>query len=100
MTVSDQTDQKEVFKEIVHGLTECLTCILSCISQKQADDYDMAHPESDNPGESSDAPYHDQHMAGNVAESLLDIFVSKVDSKMNLLLWKMKIKKTRGKALE
>lgn len=72
MYVSDG-EQLEVFKEIIHGLTECLLCIKHGVTQQQVDEYDLAHPETDNPGEYADASYHLEHKAAEVAEKLLDL---------------------------
>ena len=72
MYVSEGT-QIEVQREIIHGLTECFLCIKHGITQKEVDDYDMSHLESDNPGENEDAPYHKEHIAANIAEHILDL---------------------------
>lgn len=68
-----EDEQIEMFKSIIHGLTECLLCIKHGVTQQQVDDYDLAHSETDNPGENIDAPYHKEHIAGNIAEALLDL---------------------------
>lgn len=68
-----EADQQEVFKTIIHGLTECFLCLKHGITQKEVDTYDLAHPETDNPGENSDAPYHMEHKVANVAEHLMEL---------------------------
>lgn len=68
-----EAPQLELQKEIIHGLMECFLCIKHGITQKEVDDYDLSHTETDNPGENEDSPYHKEHIAANIAEHILDM---------------------------
>ena len=54
-----------------HEIVEAVLCIITGVSQKEVDDYDMLHSEYDEPGNHKDAPYHKQHMSATIMEKLI-----------------------------
>jgi len=57
----------------IHELVEAVLCYAYSITQQQVDEFDMNHPELDEPGDSKDAPYHEQHKFASLIEKLLAI---------------------------
>lgn len=55
----------------MHELTEVMLCIRHGISGKQVDEWDMGHPELDEPGNDPRAPYYREHLAAEVLERSL-----------------------------
>jgi hypothetical protein len=45
----------------VHETIEALLCIINGVSEESVDEFDMSHPDLDEPGESPDAPYNIEH---------------------------------------
>lgn len=59
--VSDMGDWKKEFLVGIHEVIETMLCKEAGVTEKQVDDFDLSHPELHEPGDSIDAPYHEQH---------------------------------------
>jgi hypothetical protein len=55
----------------VHELVEALLCHRNRITQQEVDAWDLAHPDSDNPGSLPGCPYGRQHEVATAIERLL-----------------------------
>ena len=55
----------------VHELVEVLLCIHRKIEVSDIDDFDISHPELEDPGMDSSAPYHKEHLFATAIEMLL-----------------------------
>ena len=56
---------------LVHELIELLLCRHRGISWASIDDFDMSHPELDDPGSCKRAPYHKEHVFATKVEKML-----------------------------
>ena len=56
---------------IAHELAEVFWCLRNGITQEQVDDWDIRHPDEDDPGSNPMAPYHLGHMLGDLVERTL-----------------------------
>jgi hypothetical protein len=66
--VSDTGDDNYNFLVARHEMDEAWLCQAEGISQQQVDEFDLAHPDDDQPGENPDAPYYNQHLFATAAE--------------------------------
>ena len=55
----------------IHELVEAFLCKQNFITPKMVDDFDLAHPELDDPGGDTRAPYHIQHLYATSVEVIL-----------------------------
>jgi hypothetical protein len=55
----------------IHEFVEAILCRNSFISTEDVDNWDMDHPELDEPGADVGAPYHDQHMTAEFVERVV-----------------------------
>lgn len=61
----------------VHEVVEALACCYAGITPKQVDAFDLAFEDSElfEPGDSTDAPYHKQHVLAEIVERTLAFFL-------------------------
>lgn len=72
--VSKMPDERHQQLVAVHELVECLACNVDGVTQEVVDAFDMGPgADLDEPGESSDAPYHEQHMMATNIEQMLAV---------------------------
>src|SRR5208337_252360 len=73
ITVSDLGNPKMNALVAIHELIEALLCKFNDpeITTEIVDSFDMSHENLDEPGESSEAPYHLQHTRATIIEKLL-----------------------------
>lgn len=71
--VADTGNMDYNFLVLMHALVEQYLCHKHKITDKEVTDFDMNHPELDDPGNSEDAPYHKEHMVANDIESMLSV---------------------------
>lgn len=69
--VSEAGDWKNCMLVAIHELVEASLCMSDRVNFKSIDDFDIAHPELEDPGLDSRAPYHQQHMIATGIEILL-----------------------------
>lgn len=80
-TIGDywETDNEMIFKitklsglrsiyVLLHEIWECYLTLRNGITEKRISDFDMSHPELDDPGLSLEAPYHKEHMSSDILE--------------------------------
>ena len=84
--VSDMGDWRKEILVGLHEMIETLLCKKDGVTEEQVDEFDLAHPELHEPGESCLAPYHVQHMAAIDIEirmaRLLDVDLNKYEEQM------------------
>lgn len=61
------------FLVLMHALVEQYLCHKHGIKDAEVTKFDMDHPEMDNPGEDSKAPYNLEHQTANDVESMLSV---------------------------
>ena len=71
--ISDTGNKDYNFLTLIHELVELHLCKRSGISFKEIDDFDMKHPELDDPGSDWRAPYKSQHASALRVELALAI---------------------------
>lgn len=73
ITVSDLKDDKMNCLIVIHELIEAFLCKFHDpeITTEAVDEFDMSHPELEEPGESSKAPYYKQHLIASTFEITL-----------------------------
>jgi hypothetical protein len=59
--ISDLKNTDYEFLVLIHELIEAHLCASRGISESEITLFDLAHPEVDEPGDLSDAPYHAEH---------------------------------------
>jgi hypothetical protein len=66
----DIISQKQMSCLVIHELIEAILCRFSYpeVTTQMVDEFDMSHPESDDPGNLPDAPYHKQHRKAEMHE--------------------------------
>lgn len=69
--VSDMGDWRKEACVAVHELIEVLICKQVGVTQADVDRFDMGHPELDEPGNDSRAPYYEQHQVASGIEQIL-----------------------------
>lgn len=69
--VSDLGDARAETLIAIHELIEHTLTEAAGITNQQIDDFDMGHPELDDPGGSEFAPYHHQHTLATSVEMLM-----------------------------
>lgn len=69
--VSDLGDWKKEMLVAIHELTETLLCMSDGVSEEEVDKFDIGHPELHEPGDSVDAPYHEQHKIALEVETIV-----------------------------
>ncbi len=69
--VSELGDWKKEALVAVHELVEALLCMSRGIPVLEVDDFDMNHPELEEPGLDEKAPYHWEHMAADIVERFM-----------------------------
>lgn len=73
--VSDLGDWRYNYLLALHELVESALCKDRKIPQKLVDQYDIARPDDDEPGDNSDAPYHKEHMIASAIERTMCQFM-------------------------
>lgn len=69
--VSSLPDERYEFLVALHELIEQKLCEHDGVSEETVSAYDIAHPESDDPGSEPDAPYRAQHEFATAIEMLV-----------------------------
>ena len=69
--ITDQPDWKVYACLAVHEIVEALLCRAQGVTCEQVDEWDMGHPEMEEPGDDPRAPYMHQHRIAMVIERLL-----------------------------
>jgi hypothetical protein len=69
--VSASGDWRSDVLVAVHKIVEAVLCQNDGVTSAQVDEFDMRHPESDEPGDDPAAPYVHQHCAAMAVERLL-----------------------------
>jgi hypothetical protein len=59
--VADTGDKKTNFLVALHEIVEQFMCQEAGITTQEVDEWDMSHPELDEPGDDVRCPYHKQH---------------------------------------
>jgi hypothetical protein len=67
---SSLSDDRHTFLLGLHELVEAVLCLKCGITQDQVDEWDETHKDLPEPGDSSAAPYHRQHVIASVVEQL------------------------------
>ena len=55
----------------IHELVELFLCVRQGVTQRAADEFHAAHPDSDEYGDELDCPYYEQHQVADAVEKLL-----------------------------
>jgi len=71
VTVSDLGDHRFNLLLAAHELTEALLCRRDGVTEAEVDAWDLAHLESEEPGEEAGAPYFTQHAEACAVERWL-----------------------------
>lgn len=71
ITVSAVSDWRSQALVAVHELVEALLCLAHGVPQELVDEFDMSHPELDEPGADPRAPYRLQHQSADGIERVL-----------------------------
>ena len=71
MRISNLGDEDLEFLVLIHELVESYLCKVRGIEFDEIDAFDKGHPELDEPGESSEAPYHKEHLFAESIEKQL-----------------------------
>ena len=91
--VSDMDNWKYEMLLAVHELIEYIACTNEGISEEVVTDFDLSFI-GDEPGDSKDAPYHDQHKFATKIEKLLakrlDVDWKLYDKAVQSLEWRKK----------
>ena len=66
--VSDLGDWRANMAVALHEQYEAMLCIQKGITQQEVEDWDLAHPDSEDPGMDPDAPYHYEHWSATEVE--------------------------------
>ncbi|KAB0668934.1 hypothetical protein F6V30_13940 [Oryzomonas sagensis] len=69
--VSEFADPDVAIRIAIHEVLEAWRCKKRGLDFKEIDNFDMAHPASDDPGLLKCAPYHLEHMQSDQVERLL-----------------------------
>ena len=69
--VSETGDWRVNFLLSIHELVEAGLCANAGITQDMVDEFDMSHPDLDEPGAHESAPYCRQHGIAHIVERLL-----------------------------
>lgn len=69
--ISKVGDWRSEMAVAVHEIIEALICNDRGISEESVSSFDISNPELEDPGLSSDAPYHAEHMFATSVEMLL-----------------------------
>jgi len=69
--VSDLNDERYHTLIAAHEIVEALLCAAHGISEESVTDFDVDHPELDEPGDDPRAPYHTEHMIASLVERSL-----------------------------
>lgn len=69
--VSDTGSRASNFLVAIHELVEAFLCESTGVSEGSVDEFDMSHPELEEPGESPLAPYHSQHVTAEIVERIV-----------------------------
>ena len=57
----------------IHEFVEATLCLERGISEEDVDRFDTSHPDSEEPGNLSDAPYYEEHFAATNIERILSM---------------------------
>jgi hypothetical protein len=71
VSVSDTGSLESNFLVAIHELVEAFLCHTANISEASVDEFDMSHPELEEPGESPSAPYNRQHAVAEIVERMV-----------------------------
>lgn len=69
--ISEVGDWRSEMLVAVHELIEVLLVLHKGIAVSDIDDFDISHPELEDPGLDSRAPYHKEHMFATAVEMLM-----------------------------
>lgn len=69
--VCELGDWRYEFLVALHELVEMALCRHHGVSQKEVDDWDLAHPDADEPGELPDCPYFEMHAFATLIERMM-----------------------------
>ena len=71
INVSDLGNDKYNMLVMIHEIVEALLCYYFGVTEKQVDDWDMSHLDSEEPGDEPGCPYAWQHSIATGVERLL-----------------------------
>jgi hypothetical protein len=66
--ISEMGDERYEFLVALHEMVEQELCRLRGVTESSIDDFDMSHPDLDEPGLDPAAPYHIEHMTATEIE--------------------------------
>lgn len=69
--ISDMGNVQSEFLIAVHEAIEAMICLDRGIFEEEVSEFDIAHPELEDPGDDSRAPYHKEHNVAVAIEMLL-----------------------------
>jgi hypothetical protein len=69
--VDEMEDWKKEFLVALHEQIEMALCKARGISEESVSEFDLAHPDSPEPGEEMDAPYRKEHLFAEAIERLV-----------------------------
>lgn len=69
--VSKGGDWRSEFLVGLHEAVEAMLCKEDGITGREVTEFDLAHPDSKQPGEERDAPYHAQHFVADICERIV-----------------------------
>jgi hypothetical protein len=75
VNVSKMSDWRHEALVLIHELVEMFTTTHNGISWNAITQFDVSHPELDDPGACPQAPYHKEHMAAEVIEKQLALLL-------------------------
>lgn len=92
VTISKLKDWRYEALVLIHELVEVFLCKHHKISWQTIDKWDLAHPDSDDPGAIRDCPYRKEHMAATRIERLLALLLGvswkEYEQALGKLKWK------------
>jgi hypothetical protein len=72
VTVAEhEKNDRSAFLVALHEMVEAFLCKEAGIEEEAVSDFDIAHPELAEPGDSPEAPYHEQHKVALEVEKLV-----------------------------
>lgn len=69
--VSQMETKESEYLVIIHELIEAILCRDRFITVEQVDEWDISHPEAEEPGDLVDSPYYLQHNLAEMTERLI-----------------------------
>jgi hypothetical protein len=77
IVVSEMADERSMFLVALHELIEAELCNRNGVSEQAVTDFDMAHPELDDPGNDPRAPYHEEHIFAEGIERIVAMAIGR-----------------------